>query len=182
MKNISFIISIIITLTVSAFCQTDSIIYFKNADFTLFRTQKVKYQSSGEIKLVKQFTILEDIRTLTFLNNDSLILSKYRNKYVYTSLSNINEVNRYKYHFSPVLGTVIGVVGGGLIGAGFGYLTASGESDYSFATIGSSAIGALVGGLLGAGITYLINHPALDLYSVPDKDKRNELIKFIKYK
>jgi len=180
MKKISLIALIILSVAASSFCQSNSIMYLKDADFTLYRTYKVKYESTSEIKLEKQFTILEDIRTLTFLNNDSLILSKFGNKQVYTNLTKINEVNRYKYRFSPVLGTVIGVVGGGLIGACIGYLTASGESDYSFATIGSSVIGALLGGIFGAGITHSINHPTLDLYSVPDKDKRSELVKFLK--
>ena len=182
MKNICLIISVTLLLAVSSFCQTDSIMYIKETDFSFYRMQKVKYESTGEIKMEKQLVTLEDVRKLTFLSKDSLALSKHAGAPVYTSLSYINDVRKYKYRFSPVLGAVIGFVGGGLVGGIIGYGFSPGGSYAELRVIGQALVGAVVGGILGAVYTgFVINHPTLDLFSIADKDKKNELIKFLRH-
>ena len=177
--KITFIITLLILLTVSSYSQNDSIIYLKGTDFTLYSLHEVKYQSTGEKKMEKKLTNLEDVRTITFLSNDSASLSNYGEKPVYTSISYINDVKRYKYRFSPVLGSTIGVLGGGLIGGLIGYGVSTGGSYAELGVIFSALVGAVTGGIIGVLVTIAINHPILDLFSIPDKHKKTELIKFL---
>jgi len=196
MKKITIIATVIITFAASgSFCQSDSTMYINKADFTLFRIQKVKYQDSDEIKLEKQFTNLEDISALSFMSNDSLGLFTNSGAPVYTGISNISEVIKYKYRFSPVLGITIGAVGGGLIGAIIGSAVTGNSGGimsypeqilYGVEKASGGLIGAIVGavggGIIGALISSAINHSSLDLFSVPDKHKKSKLIKFLKEK
>jgi len=202
MKNTSFNLLIILTFTFSGFSQTDSVLFIEDADFSYYRMQKVRYQETGEIKMEKQLTNLEDVKTLKFLNSDSVVLLKHGEIPAYTSLFNIVDVKQYKYRFSPVVGITIGAVSGGLIGGIIGYgvsgnppssggswifgpHTDIAPSDPHAKRVGAvvgALIGAVSGGLIGAAITYLINHSTLDLYSVPEKEKKNKLIKFLKQK
>ena len=193
MKTIFTITLSILLTVVTVFSQTDSIIYLKETDFSLYRMQKVKYQSTGEIKTEKQLFDIENVSYLTFLGKDTLVLTKQAVDPVYTRLTDINEVSKYKYRFSPVLGTVIGAAGGAIIGGIIGYVTTGNdvkknepfagmfdELDKLGGAAYGSIFGALGGAIIGAVITYAINHTTLDLYSVPDKDKKAKLIKFLR--
>jgi hypothetical protein len=195
MKKITITVTIIITFAASIISQTDSTIYINDVDFSLYKTQKVKDLNTGKTILEKQITDIEDVTSLTFLKNDSLILLIYSDSPVYTRLSNISEVKKYKFRLSPVLGITIGAVGCGIIGGLIGSATSGNgqrqSNDFfglnnAFAKMNGGFIGAIIGiiggGIIGATITYSINHPTLELFSVPAKDKKSKLIKFLNHK
>jgi outer membrane lipoprotein SlyB len=198
MKTIIKEIFLIALFAVSSMAQTDSVIYLKETDFSLYKMQKVKYESTGVIKDEKQLIEIEDVSYLTFLSNDSLALINETTNPVYTRLADINEVSKYKYRFNPVLGTVIGAVGGGLIGGIIGIVVSGNDSKSSGSlfdpmvgaisnvaakTTGAfigALIGAVGGGIIGLVITNAINHATIELFSVPDNDKKAKLIKFLR--
>lgn len=195
MKNIFLIVSIILSHAVSSFSQTDSIMYLKETDFSLYRMQKVKYESTGDIKTEKQLINLENVSALTFLSKDSLALTNQAEDPVYTRIADINEVSKYKYRLSPVLGITMGAVGGAIIGAITGYTVSGNDVNKNepFWQLGAeleelegagygALYGALGGAIIGGVITLVINHATLDLFSVPDKNKKAELIKFLRQK
>lgn len=195
MKTIFTEIFLMFLFTASSYSLSDSIIYLKETDFSLYRMQKVRYESTGESKIEKQLINLDDVSTLMFLKSDSLALLRHAEAPVYTKLANINDVNKYNNRLSPVLGGLLGAAGGAIMGIIIGF-TVSGndvKQDTPFWQVGmdldkeegaitGAIIGGLCGGVLGAVITSAINHVSLDLSSVPDKDKKTKLIKFLRQK
>lgn len=186
MKEIYLIMTMLLSLAVPSFCQNESVIYLKGVDFSFYNMKKEIYPGTGETKTEKLIIYLEDVRTVNFLKNDSLAFSINKGAPVYSRLSEIIDVDKYKNHFSPVLGTAIGVVGGALLGGIIGNMTSGGlVFSKSEMTSWGILIGGLGGGLIGAIITFAvneINHETLDLFSVPDKVKMNKLMKFLKDK
>lgn len=177
--------------------QKDSIIHIKEADFSYYIFSRIKYASTGEIKLKQSIKSLDNVHTLIFNGKDSLVLLSKDEQPAFPKLKDICEVSKYKYRFSPVLGALIGGVAGSLIGGLLGYAMSSGDSHSGetgpFSSMGKSmgeamavAGGVVLGffGGLGTGIavTIALNTDTLDLFPVPEKDKRSELIKFLRQK
>jgi hypothetical protein len=195
MKNILIKIFLIVLFAATSIAQTDSIMFLKDTDFSIYSLHKVKYQSTGKIVMEKELVEIVDVRSLTFLSNDSLSLFKYKGAPVNTRLSLINEVNKYKYRFSPVLGCVMGAAGAVLVAGGIVWLMGSSNNSNSAwiglivldkAAINTAICGALVvaaiGGYIGFEIADSINHNVLDLSDVSEKDKKAKLIKFLRQK
>jgi len=186
-KTIFIFTAAVILQWISTFSQTDSIIRLKETDVLIYDLHKVKYESTGETKIEKVPVNLEDVQTLTFLSNDSLILTKNQKISVRTKLSQIDEVSKYKRRFSPVLGVTLGAVGGLLLTGSIISLAGTSDAVSNTAALvyfspGLGLVVAAVGGLIGATITNSINHSILDLSSVPDKDKKAKLINFLRNK
>ena len=186
MKNILIKIFLIVLFAATSIAQTDSIMFLKDTDFSIYSLHKVKYQSTGKIVMEKELVEIVDVRSLTFLSNDSLSLSRYKGAPVNTRLSLINEVNKYKYRFAPFLGIAIGAVGavalvGGIVG---GIVTADvlGGVIMVICFPYASIIIASSGGYIGFEIADSINHDVLDLSDIPEKDKKAKLIKFLRQK
>ena len=194
MKNCFIKIVLITVLAVSSFAQTDSIMFLKDTDFSIYSLHKVKYQSTGKIVMEKELVEIVDVRSLTFLSNDSLSLFRHKGAPVNTRLSLVNEVNKYKYRFSPVLGCVMGAAGAVLVAGGIVWLMGSSNNSNSAwiglfvfnKAINTAICGALVvaaiGGYIGFEIADSINHNVLDLSDVSEKDKKAKLIKFLRQK
>ena len=185
----------LLSLAVSSYSQNDSIMYLKDIDLSFYSMQKLKYRNTGEIKLERQLTNLEDVRTLSFLRNDSMALFVNEEVPVYTKLSEINDVTKYEYRVEPTEGFAYGAVFGGLLGGFTGLLVSGYFSKHSIGPFGNlnehneilggfigALIGAVTGGIVGTVIASGMNYLTLDLFSVPEKDKKSKLIKFLNHK
>jgi hypothetical protein len=188
----TFVLTLVILLTTTAaFCQTDSIIYFKKADFTIYKLLYVKYEFTGEVKLEKHLVSVEDANTLYFLGKDSLAIANSVQPRVYTRLADIDEVSKYKNRHSIVGGALLGAAGGAIFGAILGYAIESndakenepfglGKLDEELGAVTGAIIGALCGGIIGITITNVVNTEVLDLFSVPEKEKKEKLIRLLR--
>ena len=187
MKTICLITAMLLSLATSSFCQIHLTMNLEETDFSIFVIQNEKKQSTRKIKIIKQLVTLENVKTITFQKNDSLALLLQSGLSVNTRLTEINEVSKYEYRISPVLGFFVGAIGGGIIG---GYIA---KSVYENSTephemgdflwvIGTTVLGAIGGGIICTVITDLvINHSNLNLFSVPEKHKKKELIRFLRH-
>lgn len=188
MKTIFLITAMLLSLAVSSFCQIHLTMNLEETDFSIYSIQIEKKLGTGKIRMKKQLVTLENVKTITFQKNDSLALLLQSGSTVNTRLTEINEVSKYQYRISPVAGFIVGAIAGGIIG---GYIAKSvyendtepHEMDDFIKAIGISILGALGGGIICTVVTDLvINHSNLNLFSVPDKYKKKELIKFLNHK
>jgi hypothetical protein len=193
MNRLFIAVSLILLLTASLISQTKQLMFIKDADFSFYSMQRVRYQNTGEVKLEKQLVEIDGVTTMRFNGEDSLTLLNADGISASTSLSGIKDVTQYRTRLNPVLGITMGVIGGAIIGAVIGSAVSVNEDPEFFPELKpgvnklsgglvGALIGALGGGLIGTLIVSAINNVTLDMFSVPDKEKKAKLIEFLSEK
>jgi hypothetical protein len=192
MKNRFIKIALVSVLAASSFAQTNPIIMTDDVDIKFFKSVSYKV-SQGDTVYHFIPDEMVNIKCFTFLTNDSLIIKNVDNLSAKLKLQHIRELNQYTERINTFLAAGLGAAGGAIIGGVIAY--ALYENDYKgplakmfeeLERLGSAGkvalIGALGGAILGALVSEIVNHATLDLFSVPEKDKKSELIKFLRNK
>jgi hypothetical protein len=203
MKNIYIIIFLIASFTTTSIAQTDSVLKTKDATISYFRIYKYKNQDSDSIFQRGGFAELTGIKFIKFLNNDSLIAKNDENYIVGLKTNKIKEIKISKEGGEIVTGVVFGGLAGCSLGLMAAYiieeLSKIGSMNLSFGSgsyhasnkdedhtelnmILGGVIGTVIGSVIGAAIAYSAGYETLDLFSIPDKDKKARLIKFLRQK
>lgn len=196
MKTIFIEILLVALFAASSTAQTDSVIKTKDVTISYFRIYKYKTQDSDSIFQRGGFAVLTDIKSIKFLNKDSLILKNDENYSVGLKTNNIRKIGYTRNNPDKIwVGSILGGVAGGTLGLLIGYLS---TLDFSFDFFtdpkyyypkekDDHTVNYLVGGLLGTAVGCTVgaligisaNNETLDLFSVPEKDKKAKLIRFL---
>lgn len=178
MKTIFIKILLIVLFATAINAQTDSIIKTKSIICLVNKKCFKKNPIFKNIELVDDSIEIGKVKSITFINNDSLHLIKAQSKVYALNIKDLREVS-IKSGTQWFAGLVLGSLAGGLISAG----VASGMNDYppgNFSTIGVIA-GAVLGGVIGAFIgSGFDDHESLDLRKVPSAGKKSMLLEFIR--
>ena len=184
MKTLCLII-LTASLVSSVFTQSDSIINTKNAKCEFYTTYKIKDESSGLFKSKQNSVQVKNIKSIIFLKDDSLLVKKGLNVSWGLNINSMKEVGVKNGNYQFV-GLGLGILLGGL--AGFlatktGAVETVGGFDFlpDWAVTVSTIIGAGVGGFIGILIgANTDSYEYLDMFEIPEKNKKAELIKFLK--
>jgi hypothetical protein len=186
MKTLCIII-LTASLVSTVFAQTDSIINTKNTKCEFYTTYKIKDESSGFFKSKRDSVQVKNIKSIVFLKDDSLLVKKGFSVSWGLNINGMKEVGIKSGNYQFV-GLGLGILLGGL--AGFlvtetGAVEAVGGFDFTpdWVTTLSTVIGVGVGGFIGILIgANTDSYEYLDMFEIPEKDKKADLIKFLKEK
>ena len=179
MKTLYLKILLIALLTTAINAQTDSIIKTKSINCLINKKCFKKNPIFKNIELVDDSVEINKVKSITFINNDSLHLLKGQSRIYAINLKDLREVS-IKSGTQWFAGLVLGSLAGGIIGGAVG----GGISLYSsnFAVVGGM-IGAVVFGGIGALLgSSFDDYETLNLSGIPAKDKKSEIIQFLKQK
>ena len=185
MKTLYLKILLIALLTTAINAQTDSIIKAKSINCLINKKCFKKNPIFKNIELVDDSVEINKVKSIIFINNDSLHLIKTQSKVYALNLKDLREVN-IKSGTQWFAGLTLGFLVGGLVGAAISP-SSSNSMSYNPATgwepIAGGIIGAAVLGTIGAIIgSSFDDYETLNLSGITAKDKKTELIKFLRQK
>lgn len=196
--NRFFITTLIVFLSaVSVNSQSDPV---KKSDIVIYTNDASCYINreikANDLSLNTQGTRIDsfyigNINRIIFLEQDSLVVRKRKNHSYGFNIDDLREVS-VKSGSNGLLGFCLGFLTGGLIGIFIApqEINLTGRNHYNFSigpsmpdytTFGAAFLGGIVFGAIGALIGSSIDdYETLNLLSLPDKDKKSKLIKFLK--
>ena len=171
---------LLLTLYVSSVpAQEDTIININDVNCSIIRTSLIRDLNTDKVNY-KSYTLdLENLKSLAFIRNNSIAITSGMDSSYRLNINDLKELNRLKgNHIVPgiILGTIVGGLSGFAIGSSGPYMT---PANKNLSALLGACAGALVGYIIGS---LAVDYETLNLFGLPDKNKRSEIIQFLKQK
>lgn len=179
MKTLYLKILLIALFTTAINAQSDSINYLEDVSCSILKTDIFKDIDIDKMRSRSYLQYIEDLRSLTFKKDDLIVIKTGLDSLYKLNVNQLMELRKIRgNHIVPgiILGTIIGGLSGYTIGSSGSYMTPSNITV-------SALLGACAGGIIGYIIGSLaVSSETLNLFGLPDKNKKSEIIKFLKQK
>ncbi len=179
MKTLYLKILLIALFTTAINAQSDSINYLEDVSCSILKTDIFKDIDTDKMRSRSYLQYIEDLRSLAFIRNDSIAITSGMDSSYRLNINDLKELNRLKgNHIVPgiILGTIVGGLSGFAIGSSGPYMT---PANKNLSALLGACAGALVGYIIGS---LAVDYETLNLFGLPDKNKKSEIIKFLKQK